>query len=450
MTSLLSPLWRFVVTDLGGAALTVLDHLASDRVVTPKLNEPLEVSAAVPSDSNYVNRTHSDGFPLLSEGNRQLYCYRRESDTSPYYTLRASTLIEQVGDAAHSDDARTRFTAWDPWQYLMSRPVLQSTGATGGTYTDGALIDANGLIYGAATTADAIVLDMIVTTQAFTAAAAPAAAKLCFIDATAVSPVGTFGTFPGGYEVQQGTSLGQALQDMCATGYMDILFNPISDPARPGILCEVVLMSQSSPYLGAGSFQYTSKFAWDRPGRSAVGMDDLFDGTGRANHVQFYNGQGGPPVAAQVSAPSVARYGEYWSQQFFPAQPEVAPVITLATQQLGLRQNGKQTLTVNPAPGRAPEPFVDYYLGDRVPVYASDRLRQPLPLGTDPVWQRVYGIPVEIDDNGVETVRELIVGPVDGPVIGPAPAAPRANPINQKVAVETARRTNRFGAANRS
>jgi hypothetical protein len=30
-------------------------------------------------------------------------------------------------------------------------------------------------------------------------------------------------------------------------------------------------------------------------------------------------------------------------------------------------------------------------------------------------WQRVYGIPVEIDDNGTETVRELLVGTVGAP-----------------------------------
>ena len=443
MSSGILPLWRFLITDLAGSGITSLDHLASDRTVTPRLNEASEVTGTVPSNSDYVNRLHTDGSPALSEGVRQLYCFRRESDTPPYYTIRASTLVMQINDAAASDDARSRFTAWDPWQYLMSRPVLQSANATGGNYTTGNLIRSAGLIYGAAQTASFIVKDMIATTQA-ASLSGPTAARNCFIDAT-VASVGTFGTFVGGYTIQQGTSLGQALQEMCATGIMDILFNPIYDSTRPGILCEVVLMSQSSPDLGAGSFQYNAVFGWDRPRRSAVGMDDLFDGVGRANHIQFYAGQGGSPVAVQVSAASVAKYGEYWAQQFFPAENITAPVITLAIQQLGLRQNGKQTLTVNPASGRAPEPFFDYYLGDRVPVYASNRLRQPLPLGTDPVWQRVYGIPVDIDDNSVETVRELIVGPVDGPVIGPPPAAPRANPINSKVAITTARNTNRQG-----
>lgn len=108
MAATISPLWRFVVTDLGGATLTILDHLASDKMVTPKLNEPLEVSGTVPSDNSEINILHTDGFPFLAEGVRQLYGFRRESNSSPYYTIRASTLILQVSDASGTGDARRK------------------------------------------------------------------------------------------------------------------------------------------------------------------------------------------------------------------------------------------------------------------------------------------------------------------------------------------------------
>jgi hypothetical protein len=78
----------------------------------------------------------------------------------------------------------------------------------------------------------------------------------------------------------------------------------------------------------------------------------------------------------QTDATSIATYGEYWAQQFFPAQTEPAAVEAIAAQQLALRKDYKQTLTINPVPERAPEPFIDYGLGDRVPVWASNRLRQ--------------------------------------------------------------------------
>jgi len=171
-------------------------------------------------------------------------------------------------------------------------------------------------------------------------------------------------------------------------------------------------------------FNYNAIFAWDMPGRSVTGIDDLFDGLGRANVVQFYRGQGGSAVTQQTDAASIATYGEYWAQQFFPAQETpTAAVIAIAEQQLELRKTVKQTLTINPAPTRAPDPFVDYGLGDRVPVYASNRLRQTVgdPSGTPLTtiqsidFQRIYGIPVDIDDNGTETVRQLLVGVVGAP-----------------------------------
>jgi len=382
MPSGILPLWRFLITDLGGKGITLLDHLASERMVTLKLNDAAEVTGTVPSDSNYVNRLHTDGFPLLAEGVRQLYCFRRESNTPPYYKIRASTLVMQITDAAASDDARSRFSAWDPWQYMMMRPVLQSESANGGPsgngtldYVNGDLIGPAGLVYGSAQTAGEIAMDMILTTASYSSVTAPLAAKNLYLN-TWNDDGNTSAVGPGGYPIQQGTSLGQALQDLCSAGFMDILLTPVYNTVNPGALCDLFILSQTAPYLGAGSFNFNAIFAWDMPGRSVTGVDDLFDGLGRANVVQFYNGQGGPAVTQQTDAASVATYGEYWAQQFFPAQTEPSAVIAMAQQQLGLRKDVKQTLTINPAPTRAPDPFVDYGLGDRVPVYASNRLRQ--------------------------------------------------------------------------
>jgi len=488
--------WRFAVTDLQGETLTILDHLASERTVTPMLNEPLQVTGTVPSDSPEVNMLHTDNLPFLAEGVRQLYCFRRESNVTPYYTIRASTLIMQVGDASRSDDARSRFTAWDPWQYLFSRPVLQSSLAvvvnpqdvpTPGV--DGQLIPAQRLLYPSTMRADEIILDILVTTAAFADITAPAAAIEMFIDYNNTGfYTGTIeqcAKFSTGFPIQQGTSVGQALKDMCDTGYVDIVLEPIYDPAnRPGILCQLSIYAQSVvngeiTKLGAGSYNYAAQFAWDRPGRSLVGFDDLFDGTGRANHIQYYTGSGGPSITAANDAASIAKYGEYWaqSQSFFPAvsAAEIDSVKAIARMQLALRKTFKQTLTVNPAPERSPDPFVDYYLGDGVPVFigrpqqddpstapvvgvyrlGDSRSRQTLPpgyTGVPPspnplmlVWQRVYGIPIDIDDNGVETVRELIVGPVGAPPPPAGAGGQQAPQTNQQVAITTARQTNRQG-----
>lgn len=462
MTVTISPLWRFLVTDLNGSSITLLDSLASERMVTPKLNEALEISGTVPSDSDYVNRTHTDGFPLLAEGVRQLYGFRRESNTSPYYKSRASALIMQINDAAPSGDARSRFTAWDPWQYLFSRPVLQSNLATigkdGAAGVSGLLIPPANLFYPQSVSADEIIVDILFTMLANGDVTAPGSALQGFIDwglsgfYTGVIETCSAPGIGQSWEIQQGTSVGQALQDICATGACDIIMEPIYDPVnRPGLLCQMSIYTQNTPANGAGIFNYNAIFAWDRPGRNLVGVDDLFDGANRANHIIYYHGQGGPPVLPYASADpnvrnaaSIATYGEYVNSQFWVAQTIKAGVKALSKQQLELRANFKQTLTVNPAPERSPEPFVDYKLGDRVPVYASDNLRQEIPGGVLPfAWQRIYGIPVEIDDNGVETVRELLVGPIGGPppVGGPGSPFPgiKAFTTNQLNAVSTKR-----------
>jgi hypothetical protein len=452
MASLVSPLWRWAVTDLAGETLTFLDKLASERMVTPKLNEPLELTGTVPSDSPEINILHTDNLPLLAEGVRQLYGFRREYDTIDpadpcdgghgYYSVRASTLILQTQDVSRSEDARTRFTAYDPWQYLFYRPIYVSEGEFGAL-----LVPRKGWTYSEGYTADQIVVSWLNGMVGSADQTAPEAAWWGFIDYgfsghygddCSGSVIETCATFPDGYHIEPGTSVGQAMQDMCATGVMDIVMKPIYDPVnRPGILCEMSIYAQSSdPDSGAGSRNYPAVFSWDRPGRSLVGFDDMFDGTQRANYVQFRNGTAGPLVDPAFDPDSIARYGEYWAEQAFPGQTVALAVETIAAEQLALRKTYKQTLTVNPAPERSPEPFVDYYLGDRVPIYigtaqrgtyqlGDNSSRQPLPPGytgaapaPDPavyVWQRIYGIPVEIDDNGTETVRQLLVGPIGPP-----------------------------------
>lgn len=454
MASEVSPLWRWAISDLDGATITFLDKLASDRFVQPNLNAPLELSGTVPSDSPEINILHTDNFPFLTEGVRQLYGFRRESEVVPYYSIRASTLILDTTDESGSGDARTRFNCFDPWQYLFYKPIYVQQGEG-----DLQLVPRKGWTYSPGTTGDSIVLEWLYSSLSQADLTAPQASWFNFIDFGWSGFYGSGGTGSvlettadfntpddPGYHIEPGTSIGQAMQDMCATGNMDIVLLPIYDPVnRPGILCEMSIYAQNSdPDSGAGSRNYGAVFAWDRPGRSLVGFSDMFDGNQRANYIQFRNGTAGSLVTPVSEPNSIARYGEYWAEQSFPGETEPKPVYDLEAEQLTLRAVYKQTLTVNPAPEMSPEPFVDYYLGDRVPIYigtaqrgayqlGDNSSRQPLPFGytgavpsPDPavyVWQRIYGIPVQIDDNGVETVRELLVGPIGAPVSPFAPGA---------------------------
>ncbi len=93
-------------------------------------------------------------------------------------------------------------------------------------------------------------------------------------------------------------------------------------------------------------------------------------------------------------------------------QTQAVAVESMSDFQLSLRKDGKRTVKITPASLIAPIPLLEYGLGDRVPVYATDRLRQSIPEGdSDTVYQRIYGIPITLSDDGVETVSGLVASP---------------------------------------
>jgi hypothetical protein len=144
----------------------------------------------------------------------------------------------------------------------------------------------------------------------------------------------------------------------------------------------------------------------------------MVDGTRMANKVQYYAGQGGVKVPLQTDAASVADYGTYWAQQFFPGSHDRTTVALLAVAALAIRRNGIRSITVDPAPERVELALRDYREGDYLPIWASRNLREPIGVDYDTFdpdfpgacgYQRVYVIPIELDDNGVERVRGLVV-----------------------------------------
>ncbi len=378
--------WRFVLTTLAGETVTSLERLASNRTVTFTLNQPAQTAGQVPSDDPRVNITDVEvglDAPHLSFADRLIYGFRREQRNPDLWVCRFSGIPLQIEDAASSDQPYSNYTAYDPWQYLYGRALKNF---------DGSLVGVTGLSY-SATAGDLIVAELInntITTDGE-----------CHVD------LGSFeATAAIDINFQQGTSVGDALKQLVQTGTLDIWFEPIYDTSKPGICCSVHVYAQK------GTTQDSAPFAWDTS-RFVNGISNLLDGAQLANTVQFYNGQGGPPVLpASVDASSVSRYGVWEAQQFFPAQIIPGPVMAMAALQLDLRKQGRRSVTITPNPLLSPKPFIDYSLGDKVPVYATTRLRQEIPWSNSPtVYQRIYGIPITLGDDGVESVQRLVASP---------------------------------------
>lgn len=408
-----APSWRFISSDLYTHTITVLDRIASDRHVEALLDVPNWLSFSVPSDSPLVNLTYTDDTfddSSVAEGDRLIYAFRQEETTDlPYYVVRAAGISMQLEDSAGQDVARTTVTAWDPWKYAYFRPAQSEDGdlpAPTGTW-DGK--------YLAGTTAEIVVLTQLLYTITNNG--------IIRIDAGDGSRIGegaqyqdwggtssyagtieVCGALPDDFIVQQGQSVGDVWTAMVTAAYMDIVLTPIWDPVyRPGYTHEMNI------YVQAGVDQPDDLFGWDTPPHSLIGLSRNFDGTTRANNVKFGAGQGasGGSAPVQTDTTSVDKYGEYWAQQFLPAAVDVATATQMAVWQLGLRKNGRQIVQFSPTPERSPCPFTEINLGDRVPVYAKQSaFRQELS-----GYLRIYGMPIDISDDALETVTGMILLP---------------------------------------
>lgn len=405
-----APFWRFVVATLGGTVLTFLDKAARERAVSLTLNAPAVASGVVPSDDPEINILHTDGYPFLSPGNRLLWGFRQENAVAGVYpgsgadvwVPRFGGIIQQVEDVADSDNANSTYTAFDPLSYLFSRPVVNF---------DGSFVGTNGISWTA--TQIEVVIGQIIRNTILNHGGIH-----CDLPATYGGTAFYSGTWDATTSIDvnfaQGTSVGEAILSLTNQDLVDVVLEPIWDPInRPGYVCEMSVYSQ------AGAVQDDAIFAWDRPSHSLVGMSRLADLKELANNVKYFAGtagsaSGGLTIPVQTDATSEATYGEYWRQQFWPAQNVASAVQALAAAALNLQKNGKTTVTISPIPTCTPLLFQEYGLGDRVPVYASDRFRQELGDSTGTVYQRIYGIPIAIADDATEIINNLLTSPVTG------------------------------------
>jgi len=165
----------------------------------------------------------------------------------------------------------------------------------------------------------------------------------------------------------------------------------------------------------AGEERPQAIFGWDRLNRCVANIERMHDATpgNFFNRIQLFAGQGGfpvPPDGPLDNAESIDAFGVYWSTNFQPnlqqPNPDGAAVLAVAEQALEMVKQGKRTMTITPIPERAPIPITGYTVGDRVPIYASARLRV-----TADGYQRVQTLPIQIDDDGIEHVNGFVATP---------------------------------------
>jgi hypothetical protein len=399
-------MWRFIVTSLDSQTLSLLDNRSTGRRVVFTLNAPAYHEGQVGSDDPEINLP----WPLatspayLALNTRLIYGFQREPGASPPWVCRFGGIVMSVEDEG-ADVPTTRYTAYDPWQLLLARPIRD-------TGTPFAAPGVDGLTFAAGSRASDIAAVLLAATEL-----EDGETHIDFSDDSLIhdtDPLGAAITF------DQGTSVGEAWQQLCDTGTLDIVLEPMYEPiTAPGKLVRFSTWKPPNaltPEAG-GTLRADAVMGWDRAGKSLTGISRLVDGTRLANVVQFYANQTAVPV--QTDPASIAAVGQYWAQQFFPGTGNEELVALMAVAELAIRRNGQRSISLDPGPERTDVALRDYGLRDYVPVWSSKRLREPLAIdyaAYDPDipsgagYLRIYQIPIEITDDGASLVRGIMTG----------------------------------------
>ena len=144
--------------------------------------------------------------------------------------------------------------------------------------------------------------------------------------------------------------------------------------------------------FGAGSKTNLSAYSWKRfGGQHLCNIADVpSNGTSGGNAV-------GLKTAADVT--SVATYGI--RRRWITADFEDATLRqNLADDHVAFRKNPRRVLSITPMPETTPTAFVDYSVGDIVPVSITDAGLSVINGNV-----RIYGISVTIDKNGMEKIE---------------------------------------------
>jgi hypothetical protein len=382
----IAPDWLFVVCDLQGNQIAAITRTGFAKRLIARSNRPLQLSFSVPSDDPLTRILHTDGYPYVTSAKRVVRGYRREYGA---FTLRFSGVIAQVQDVADADRSLTHVVAVDPFQRLFRRIVRNAAGSRvlpaglrftsqQGSVIAKALVDRTNTYLG----------NSRITTDAGFGAV---------FEATAAQTV----DFP------EGTSVAEALMRLADTGTMDLVFDPIDYSSSYHAVFSVV--------AERGSNKPNAIFCYGMGNHSIRSFQRLEDGDLIANDVTVYRGPRPSKGAAwlrsnAVSAASQTAHDKFESVRYLWEQESAAFTQQLADEERDLRADPRVLLSIVPMIERAPVPFTDYWLGDRIQVYISgDAARQSLAAS-----QRVYGVTISIEDDGFETVEEIVASANQG------------------------------------
>lgn len=440
--------WEVYLCDRFGYPIQNISRVCFAKQYTATLNRPAQFTFWAPSSDSKVGGLHTDGNPYLMEG-RAIRVYRSGA-------LVFTGHLWQVEDDGDGESVKTQVTCFDPLQWLTRRIARRMvyvnltvgspsinlyvslfTNKDDDVYTfqasngHGSAETARGLLnaandYDGFTGLDDFYLSSIyrpnvATPSSCTNQSAPSTGNVNIAFANSrcsdvldalVGQSGNFdlevvptdtdyyssataGPFHGG---TRSATFQQAYKFGWAGDY---------DSIRGSLLTKrwktLALLKYWSPLKG--SQQDSVIFGYDKYPHNVSAISRLVDLQNLTNNSVMLGSQN---WAREVNLTSVQTYGAGMDVQGLSDITDPVLLDALATEEVDLGGNAKQTVSITPLAGaRTPLPFDNFVLGDQVHVNAGSKLR-----GGFTGLQRVYGFTLDIgDDHTTETLTNLVASP---------------------------------------
>lgn len=369
--------WQVFLCDVTGSPLLDVTTRCAGKQMTFGLSEPASFRGEI--DSRLVSTAQADGLPLLAVRARTVKAYRYEDTNddgvADAYVIRFAGIVETVQDAGDERSNRTRFTAYDPLHLLGFRFCRDANGGfkvVTFVNEDGAQIARTLVDRANALSATGLITDG-----------------------------GTFEETSARSTKWEAKMVRPALVELShAYNGFDLAVDPVDDPAALAVM---------SCYVKRGADRPDVVFAWKQEPATSAAASRVEDGSALANVIV---GAGGTQAndaklytAEKTDTASIMTYRRSEALATYSDITEADYLDDLADQHLALRKQPKYSHSYLPLPGKAAEPFVDWYLGDT----ARSRAHADLRGGWDGV-QRVFGFSLDLDDDGVETVSGVTLG----------------------------------------
>jgi hypothetical protein len=375
--------WRFSVVAPFGVEgvwkkVTILTHLAQDVELLYQLNRSTMLTFSVPSENPQVNIPHTDGLPYIAVGPRWVLGWRKApatlNPTPGQWVLKYAGRIWSIQDTGDGDNCRTVVTCFDCLKHLEKRIVRD---AMGGFKKQVAWWAVPGT---------QVIQEMIDRTQ---------------------TKVGTVRIDLGGMWEESALSSVKFDQAMIMPSILRLTDTGTVDldtQYLDGSDGNFMLLG-GRPRLGQDRPNVVLGYA--APPRRAIGYDRTQSLDNLANDVTLFGKSSKGHTVHAADAVSQATYDIFEEVAVIPDVETTELLQMLADEEIFLRKNPNDLISIIPTPEDSPRFFNEYFLGDTIKLRAAVN---PFPVTREAIIgiQRVYGVRLKVDNEYGEAVVEMI------------------------------------------